>query len=223
MPDISIAERIRIAHAISEKIKIIKESQDPRLMSFETLYTPLNEEEKNLLEFVQNINPHEHGFNGEFFGIQDVPADLTKITDALGEQFATEKVAAAFQEMNDAMSRDINQKVKVFSAYRSPAYQLVVFLWNLRETQFDIPRVCKAVTKPGYSEHGAAHRQALDIMPIEESTPTTGPDTRFHHTAQYAWLKQNAHKFGFYESYPENNAAGIQYEPWHWHYEAPQA
>jgi D-alanyl-D-alanine carboxypeptidase len=39
----------------------------------------------------------------------------------------------------------------------------------------------------------------------------------FQTTPAYAWLKENAHKYGFTLSYPENNSFYV-YEPWHWRY-----
>lgn len=39
----------------------------------------------------------------------------------------------------------------------------------------------------------------------------------FDATAAYAWLRQNAHQFGFVLSYPKGNGY-YNYEPWHWRF-----
>jgi zinc D-Ala-D-Ala carboxypeptidase len=39
----------------------------------------------------------------------------------------------------------------------------------------------------------------------------------FGATPAYTWLQENAHKYGFVLSYPENNGYYI-YEPWHWRF-----
>ena len=39
----------------------------------------------------------------------------------------------------------------------------------------------------------------------------------FESTPAYTWLKDNAHKYGFTLSYPENNQYYV-YEPWHWRF-----
>jgi LAS superfamily LD-carboxypeptidase LdcB len=39
----------------------------------------------------------------------------------------------------------------------------------------------------------------------------------FNTTPAYAWLLENAHKYGFTLSYPEGNAYYV-YEPWHWRF-----
>ncbi len=63
----------------------------------------------------------------------------------------------------------------------------------------------------GYSEHQLG--TALDF-----TTPTIGGGlTGFEKTAAYTWMKDNAYKFGFILSYPQNNKYYI-YEPWHWRF-----
>lgn len=63
----------------------------------------------------------------------------------------------------------------------------------------------------GYSEHQLG--TTLDF-----STPDLGGSLGgFGDTKAYAWLKENAHKYGFTLSYPEGNAYYV-YEPWHWRF-----
>ena len=33
---------------------------------------------------------------------------------------------------------------------------------------------------------------------------------------QYAWLRENAARYRFYESWPPGNEFGMRAEPWHW-------
>jgi len=40
---------------------------------------------------------------------------------------------------------------------------------------------------------------------------------KFNKTKAYQWLLNNAYKYGFILSYPENNEYYI-YEPWHWRF-----
>jgi LAS superfamily LD-carboxypeptidase LdcB len=63
----------------------------------------------------------------------------------------------------------------------------------------------------GYSEHQLG--TALDF-----STPQLGGSLgSFGDTNAYAWLKENAHRYGFILSYPEGNNYYV-YEPWHWRF-----
>jgi len=67
---------------------------------------------------------------------------------------------------------------------------------------------------PGYSEHHTGY--AVDF--IDESAPDTFLEESFETTAAFAWLEANAAFFNFEMSFPEDNAANLSYEPWHWRY-----
>ena len=61
---------------------------------------------------------------------------------------------------------------------------------------------------PGYSEHATGN--AVDINSLKRS---------FDSTKEYKWLKDNASKFNFTQTYTEKNATnGANYEPWHWYF-----
>jgi LAS superfamily LD-carboxypeptidase LdcB len=64
----------------------------------------------------------------------------------------------------------------------------------------------------GYSEHQLG--TAVDF-----SNPTLGASLTigFDQSKSFAWLSENAHKYGFILSYPKGNQF-YQYEPWHWRF-----
>ena len=63
----------------------------------------------------------------------------------------------------------------------------------------------------GYSEHQLG-------TTIDFTTKNLGGGlSGFQNTPAYAWLSDNAHKYGFTLSYPPNNAYYI-FEPWHWRF-----
>ena len=63
----------------------------------------------------------------------------------------------------------------------------------------------------GYSEHQLG--TTLDF-----TTPKIGAVlSGFDKTAEYKWLQENAHKYGFILSYPKENSYYI-FEPWHWRF-----
>jgi LAS superfamily LD-carboxypeptidase LdcB len=63
----------------------------------------------------------------------------------------------------------------------------------------------------GYSEHQLG-------TTVDFSTPALGANfNTFGSTDAYKWLLENAHKFGFILSYPQNNTY-YKYEPWHWRF-----
>ncbi|MEN9921308.1 MAG: hypothetical protein RLZZ517_286 [Candidatus Parcubacteria bacterium] len=63
----------------------------------------------------------------------------------------------------------------------------------------------------GYSEH------QLGTTVDFGTTEVTGAYMSFENTSAFAWLKENAHTYGFILSYPKGNSY-YQYEPWHWRF-----
>jgi zinc D-Ala-D-Ala carboxypeptidase len=67
---------------------------------------------------------------------------------------------------------------------------------------------------PGHSEHHTGY--AVDIG--DGTVPATNLSTNFEKTKAFPWLQANAARFGFEMSFPQNNAQGVSYEPWHWRF-----
>ncbi|OGY96913.1 MAG: hypothetical protein A2122_01435 [Candidatus Liptonbacteria bacterium GWB1_49_6] len=63
----------------------------------------------------------------------------------------------------------------------------------------------------GYSEHQLG--TAVDVT----DPKTKGLYASFSKSASYAWLLENAHRFGFILSYPKSNSY-YTFEPWHWRF-----
>ncbi len=137
-------------------------------------------------------------------GIKKVPRNLVTIKD----QYLPKPVLSAFWKMHENLYMDTGKKLKIFSGYRSPAYQAIIFLKCLKENNFDFLRTAKRVAFPGYSEHGDPKKQAIDFAFT----------ISFEKTREYKWLLQNANKYGFFLSYPKDNKDGIMFEPWHWRF-----
>jgi len=63
----------------------------------------------------------------------------------------------------------------------------------------------------GYSEHQLG-------TTVDLTTPELGASfTKFVKTDAFGWLTENAYKYGFILSYPEDNTY-YQFEPWHWRF-----
>lgn len=69
----------------------------------------------------------------------------------------------------------------------------------------------KFIADQGYSEHQLG--TTVDFTTSEFN----GNASLFHKTKAYKWLLENAYKYGFVLSYPENNKYYI-FEPWHWRF-----
>ena len=71
----------------------------------------------------------------------------------------------------------------------------------------------KSVAPPGHSEHTTGY--AIDFA----IRPSGGcPDAEACMSALPAarWLRENATRFGFEQSFPAGNGQGVKWEPWHW-------
>jgi D-alanyl-D-alanine carboxypeptidase len=76
----------------------------------------------------------------------------------------------------------------------------------------------KRSAPPGHSEHHTGFAVDLTAGEFSQYPDKYDISKEFGNTEAYQWLLQNASRFGFELSFPENNAQGVSYEPWHWRY-----
>lgn len=101
--------------------------------------------------------------------------------------------------------------IRVFSAYRSYKKQRYLYLQELNRSG----KNQNSVAKPGHSEHQLG--TAVDLCGLN---PVSVLNHNFTLTNESQWLKKNAQRFGFYQSYTEENQpeTGYMPEPWHYRY-----
>jgi LAS superfamily LD-carboxypeptidase LdcB len=99
--------------------------------------------------------------------------------------------------------------IRVFSAFRSYDRQRFLYLNAISRHGENQNRVAK----PGHSEHQLG--TTVDLCGLD---PKTVLDPRFDRTKEGIWLKENAPKFGFYQSYTKENQHLTGYIPEPWHY-----
>ncbi|MDO5558865.1 MAG: M15 family metallopeptidase [Oscillospiraceae bacterium] len=149
---------------------------------------------------------------------EDYKPELAEVT---GGYYLTKDAAAAMKKMICA-ALDDGIELRVFSAYRSIEYQQGLFDEDMRKyimqgysgtEAYDM--TAKGVAVPGYSEHNAG--VAADISTMNWKGDIS---ERFDKTPEFAWLCENACKFGYILRYPKGKESitGIQYEPWHYRY-----
>jgi len=117
--------------------------------------------------------------------------------------------AEAFKKMKTAAKKE-GVNLKVVSGYRSSHYQIQVFrrkFGGKYPTNDEMKARLKYSAPSGYSEHHTG--LAVDINETEDW---------FKNTKEYEWLCKHACEYGFENSFPENNAQGLGFEPWHWRY-----
>jgi D-alanyl-D-alanine carboxypeptidase len=122
--------------------------------------------------------------------------------------YLTAEAARAWQEMVAAADSD-DVGLQPVSGFRDIDYQAGLIRRKLDQGEA-MDQILAVSAAPGFSQHHGG--QALDI---------TTPDCevlseQFEHTNAFAWLTDNAGRFGFRLSYPRDNPHQLEYEPWHW-------
>ncbi len=141
-----------------------------------------------------------------------------------GDREFHHKAAEDFQNMLDAALED-GFNFYVASTYRTIEYQRNLLERNIQDridqgmTEEEARRDAEFnVQKPGKSEHNTG--LAADI--VSEDWFSTHDDLTqdFDQTPEFAWLSQNAYKYGFILRYPKDkeDITEITYEPWHYRY-----
>jgi LAS superfamily LD-carboxypeptidase LdcB len=147
------------------------------------------------------------------------PDDLTQLerqyTLDTREHRVRKEVADAFVRMaDDAAKKGLH--LKVFSGYRDFDHQKKLYLEALAKNG---PKQ-NGVAAPGYSEHQLG--TTVDVSNTDRHTVLSG---RFGETPEGRWLHENADRFGFRNSYTNENTEQVGYkpEPWHLRYVGARA
>lgn len=140
-----------------------------------------------------------------------VPDDLVKIEDEYVKSDESVKiernVAKAFYDMAKDASKE-GLQLMVSSGYRS--YKDQEEVTNTYLELYGQKYVDNYVAKPGFSEHQTA--MSLDIA--------SGSVNTFVNSNEYAWMMDNAYKYGFILRYPKSkeDITGYKCEAWHYRY-----
>ena len=199
------------------------------LLIWKQLYQPLTPQERAFVEAFRALRAEPLGATSHFFGRPQTEPDLVPVgaqaivkpdgPSTLDPQYLPRRVHQAYETMMEAMQQDLGTKLLVESGYRSHAYQLYLFLHYMPNHNYSIRETNRHVALPGYSEHGAPQRQAIDFINAQGINGEDHPE-EFEALPEYTWLQTNAPRFGFFLSYPRGNTQNTAFEPWHWHFEA---
>ena len=213
-----------------EKLK--KQGVLTPIVSLEELKAGLTSEQQTIVDQIINLQPLDYGVKTPYAGeLESVPSDLVKISGQqyieageqkiLDDKYVPRRIFEAYTDMNSAFITDHpDRKLLVLACYRSPAYQAVVFInWLTNNYHGDIAETIRQVSPPNYSQHTIASKAAIDFKTVDGSPSDERPED-FNDTIEYAWLREHAKRFGFYESWPEGNEFNMRAEPWHWQFRA---
>lgn len=123
-----------------------------------------------------------------------------------------EEVFFAFKELQKAALND-GLNIIVDSGFRSYEYQQEV--WDKNVINKGLEHAKKYVAPPGTSEHQTG--LAVDIAVFIDGKYDDNVNENYK---EYAWMMENAHKFGFILRYPKGKEeiTGYNFEPWHFRY-----
>lgn len=226
------AEEVTQLQAILERLDPLitahKQSGTANLLTWEDLYRPLSKEQCAFLDACRALRGTDLGATSHYFGELSEPPDVVPVgpqeylkegqPTLLDAQVLPRDAMLAYEAMMEAMARDLGKRLLVESGYRSPAYQLYLFLFYLPKHDYSIRETNRFVALPGHSEHGYPPRQAIDFINQDGINGEDNPEA-FEALQEYQWLQQRAREFGFSLSYPRDNPHHTAFEPWHWHYE----
>ncbi len=140
------------------------------------------------------------------------PEDLVNmsLSYAYSGHKTREIVYENYIKMCNAAKKEESFSLITISSYRTYSFQEA--LYNGYVNKNNKAYADSVSARPGHSEHELG--LALDIV-----TYTNG-FSNFETTEEYAWLKDNAHKYGFIIRYPEGKETitGYSFEPWHYRY-----
>ena len=130
-------------------------------------------------------------------------------TDLLLAPAALEALNALLEEF---LANGGSKTINLVAAWRSEDTQQHLF--DQSAARYGSDHASQYVALPGYSEHHTG--LAMDIslyFPDGTSADFTGEE-------EYAWITENAPRFGLILRYPQGkeSATGIAYEPWHFRY-----
>ena len=229
VPTMTDAEQVVARNVLDIIAARRKEDVEVEVMSFAELDSFLGEPERALVARIQKLPPGAMGFEGDFLGLEEPPANLVVVngqtilvqtTDGetkektVSTKYLPDPAYQDFLKLNDAIDEQIGRRLVIASGYRSPAYQAVVFLGSAIKHHFDLSVTGRLVALPGYSQHGLASSPAIDVSTIEVDENVLVVE--FANSEEYTWLMQHAGQFNYHLSYPEGNTDGVSFEPWHW-------
>lgn len=158
---------------------------------------------------------HTLGLDESYGNAHQLPlvAEPTVLSYAGKDRYArplwlTSGAARAWRDMRRAAHAE-GATLEAISGYRSHQYQMGIFRRKIGRG-IPVAEILTVNAAPGFSEHHGGN--AMDIG----APGAPAAEESFEGTPAFAWLQDNAARFGFSMSYPRGNPHGIVYEPWHW-------
>ncbi|MDO4553258.1 MAG: M15 family metallopeptidase, partial [Bacillota bacterium] len=151
------------------------------------------------------------------------PEDLTSIKYYAADRsesgrYMRAEAAEAFHRLVETAAAEEGYTIVMTTAYRSYSFQKI--LWDNYVAQDGEALASTYSARPGTSEHQTG-------LAVDVSSPSVNYrlTREYGETAEGAWLRENAHRFGFIIRFPQGKEeiTGYNYEPWHLRYVGEEA
>lgn len=125
-----------------------------------------------------------------------------------------EDAGLQLKQMALDLQSQTGKTITILSGHRSHNTQVETYSRNVRS--YGQEEADKFSARPGFSEH---HLGTV----VDFYSPDTGDEIfsdNFDNTVAGKWLMENAHKYGFIQTYPKGSEekTGYKYEPWQYRY-----
>ncbi|MGJ3646983.1 M15 family metallopeptidase [Sphingomonas sp. GlSt437] len=110
----------------------------------------------------------------------------------------------------------VGMALRAVSCFRSVEHQRLVFCSQIgpRKRCANAAERARSVGPPGYSEHATGYAIDFGARPLVGGCGDV--NACFAQTPAGRWLIAHAPEYGFELSFPQGNAQGVTWEPWHW-------
>ena len=162
---------------------------------------------------VTNLNSFDKLVSKEYYLPSDYePSNLVELPlkYAARDVFIEGNAADHFKAMMDDMLEE-DLRAYATNAYRSYDYQKTIY--NQYVIKHGQEKADTFAARAGHSEHQTG--LTLDITAVDMEGILD-----YEETPEYKWMDQNAHLYGFIQSYKKGKTSitGYQAESWHWRY-----
>ncbi|MEY2640888.1 MAG: hypothetical protein RL150_281 [Candidatus Parcubacteria bacterium] len=187
----------------ASKSETLEQAFDRVNSNVETLEKLTTTDEELLQKYSKIYFLNEHYVPTE---LETIPSEYTYNKERTYE--IHEQVWPYLEDLLDAAQED-GIDIQIISAFRSFGEQAQ--LKGAYTVTYGSGTANQFSADQGYSEHQLG--TTVDFTTTKVGATFSG----FAKTETYAWLLDNAHKFGFILSYPDGNDY-YQFEPWHWRF-----
>jgi D-alanyl-D-alanine carboxypeptidase len=152
-----------------------------------------------------------------------IPADLEYVdipfsfSERVEKRMLRHEAAVALAELV-ATAKEAGLNIYGVSGYRSYNTQVSIFNYNVGRFSGE-EEANRISARPGESEH-----QTGLVMDVSTAAVNYALEQSFDRTPEYAFIRDNAHNYGFVVRYPngKEDITGYMYEPWHLRYFGPE-